>query len=70
MPDLVPFQFHDIAVATMTDDRGEPWFVAKDVCEVLGLTNVSRALSRLKSSQISDITLSNVTGRREEAVNA
>jgi len=27
---------------------GEPWFVAKDVCDVLGLKQVSRALQRLE----------------------
>lgn len=34
------------AVRTM-ELRGEPWFVASDVCRALGLEQVSRALSRL-----------------------
>lgn len=44
---------------------GEPWFVAQDVCSILDLDNVSRALSRLDDDEIKQldyktiITLSN-----------
>lgn len=31
------FNFNDISVRTLTDEHGEPWFVAKDVCDILGL---------------------------------
>ena len=30
---------------------GEPWFVAKDVCEVLGIQNVSQAVASLDSDE-------------------
>ena len=30
---------------------GEPWFVAKDVCEVLGIGNTSQALSYLEDDE-------------------
>jgi prophage antirepressor-like protein len=33
------------------DDNGVPWFVAKDVCQVLGLANVSKTLGRLPSRE-------------------
>ncbi len=36
MPEITPFCFNDSMVRTLTID-GDPWFVAKDVCEVLGL---------------------------------
>lgn len=31
--------------------NGEPWFVAKDVCEIIGLDQVSRAVSRLDEDE-------------------
>ncbi len=31
--------------------EGEPWFVAKDVCDVLGLAHVARSLSKIPDSQ-------------------
>lgn len=39
------FEFKGAALRTLTDDNGEPWFVAKDVCDVLGYTNASKAIS-------------------------
>jgi len=36
------FQCHDIRVVI---HNGEPWFVAKDVCEVLEISNVSQAIN-------------------------
>jgi prophage antirepressor-like protein len=33
------------------DDDGTPWFVAKDVCDVLGIVNVSRALDGLDEDE-------------------
>lgn len=42
-----------LTVRTILGDDGEPWFVAADVCAVLGLPNVSMALSRLDEDDIS-----------------
>jgi prophage antirepressor-like protein len=33
---LVPFQFDGVQIRIVTDDDGVPWFVAADVCAVLG----------------------------------
>ncbi|MDR1149362.1 MAG: Bro-N domain-containing protein [Spirochaetaceae bacterium] len=41
---LTPFTFGDHAVRTALVN-GEPWFVAKDVCDVLGLGNPSQTMS-------------------------
>lgn len=37
--DLIPFAYEGTSVRLVTDDNGEPWFVAKDVCNVLEITN-------------------------------
>lgn len=39
------FDFKGAALRTLIDENGEPWFVAKDVCDVLGYTNASKAIS-------------------------
>ncbi|ACJ52608.1 phage antirepressor Ant [Bifidobacterium longum] len=31
------FDFKGAALRTLTDEAGEPWFVAKDVCDILGI---------------------------------
>ena len=44
------FQFHNKQVRTVRVD-GEPWFVAADVCRVLGLGNPSQAVSYLDEDE-------------------
>lgn len=56
------FEFKGAALRTLTDENGEPWFVAKDVCDVLELSNVSQTLARrLDDDEKSSITLNDGT---------
>lgn len=49
--EVQPFKFKDHEVRTVTDEKGEPWFVAKDVCAVLGIANVANVMSRIPDAQ-------------------
>lgn len=40
------FNYRDQEVRTVIQD-GQPWFVAKDVCEILGIKNATQAVSKL-----------------------
>lgn len=51
MPNIISFQFGNREVRIEIDEAGNPWWIAKDVCEVLGLTKVDRALARLKPEE-------------------
>lgn len=46
MSNIIPFEYNSRQVRTIVKD-GEPWFVAKDVCDILELGDVSKAVSRL-----------------------
>lgn len=64
MNEVTVFSFQNQhEVRTVVRD-GEPWFVAKDICDILELENVTRALDTLdndeKSSINPNITISNV----------
>lgn len=48
MTDIVPFRFEEHQVRVLMDERGEPWFVAADVCAALGISNPRDAVSRLR----------------------
>jgi anti-repressor protein len=43
--------------------NGEPWFVAKDICDVLEIGNVGQAVSRLDSDEKADVILND--GRQD-----
>ncbi len=55
------FVFRNAPVRVHIDGSGEPWWVAKDVCEVLGLENNRQALSRLHSTQKADVIISDTS---------
>jgi len=51
--------FGEMRVITMDN---EPWFIAKDVCDILELNNVSQALSRLDEDEKNTIILNDGIG--------
>ncbi|MCS5698911.1 Bro-N domain-containing protein [Cyanobium sp. FGCU-52] len=48
---LVPFDFEGRQIRVFTDEQGEPWFVAADVCHVLGIGNPRQAMTRLDDDE-------------------
>ena len=45
----------------ITDDNGDIWFVAKDVCDILGLTNAREAMNALEDDEKSTVRISDGT---------
>ncbi len=45
MSNLVSFSFEQSSVRVITDENGETLFVGKDICELLGYTNPSKAMN-------------------------
>lgn len=43
--EIQSFNFDTAPLRVLTDENGEPWFVAKDVCDALNYTNASKAIS-------------------------
>nr|WGE07661.1 BRO family protein [Bacillus subtilis] len=50
------FNYQDQQVRTVVKD-GQPWFVAKDVCNVLNHSNHKVAASRLDEDEVSKVYL-------------
>ncbi len=50
---MVPFRFRyeGRAVRVLRDERGEPWWVAADVCKILGLANPTMAMRKLPDDE-------------------
>lgn len=59
-PALQSFAFNDILFRGYLDEHGEPWFVAKDVCNILDLDNNRQAISGLDEDE--KITVTNPDG--------
>lgn len=50
MSNLINFNFENSPIRVV-EKQGEPWFVANDVCDVLGLTNPRQALTALDDDE-------------------
>jgi anti-repressor protein len=54
---ILPFQFNSHGVTAIVDEKGEPWFIAKEVCDILELGNPSQAVSALDDDEKNTIVL-------------
>ena len=65
MNDLQIFKYHDSEVRTV-ELNGEPWFVLKDVCGVLGISNHKMTAQRLDADEVILTDLTDSMGRQQE----
>lgn len=65
MNELKVFNYQDNEVRTV-EVNGEPWFVLKDVCNVLGLGSAHKVADRLDEDERNQIPLTDSLGREQE----
>jgi anti-repressor protein len=65
MNELVNFQYEGNHVRTIDKD-GEPWFVLRDICEVLELSNSRMVADRLDADEVSQTYITDSLGRQQE----
>lgn len=66
------FDFRGASLRTLTDEAGEPWLVAKDACDILGMSNPSMAVTALDKDEVAQIDPKDYLGsenRSNQAVN-
>lgn len=56
--EIQTFHFNAATLRTLTDENGEPWFIAKDVCDILGLENSRKATAELDPDEKNTVTIS------------
>ena len=62
MSNIIPFTYNSQQVRTIIKD-GEPWFVAKDVCDILEIGNANMAAARLDDDEVSQTEVIDSVGR-------
>lgn len=56
--EIQTFNFNATPLRTLTDENGDPWFVAKDVCDILSLENSRKATADLDPDEKNTVTIS------------
>lgn len=55
--EIQSFNFNNATLRTLTNENGDPWFVAKDVCDILGLENSRKATADLDLDEKNTVTI-------------
>lgn len=58
---VTPFTYDGRQIRVTTGPDGEPWFVARDVCDVLAITNAGNVLAALDEDERSSIHIADGT---------
>ncbi|MGE6964059.1 BRO-N domain-containing protein [Bacillus thuringiensis] len=66
MNELQVFNNDELGQVRTVLQGGEPWFVAKDVCDVLSIKNSPDALGKLDSDEKDDVGLTDTIGRKQK----
>ena len=66
MNEIQLFNYEEKAVRTVTIDS-EPWWVAKDICDILELTNITESLKRIDEEDLTSVKLNSGGQDREPA---
>ena len=61
------FHFETLPL-NVIDKAGEPWFIAKEVCEILELSTTSRAVENLDDAEVSKTHTIDNLGRNQEVL--
>ena len=49
--EIIPFDYKSKPVRVIQDEDGIPWWVAKDVCKILGLEDTHKVVKRLDNDE-------------------
>lgn len=66
--ELIPFDFNGAPIRAISDDLGNPWLVAKDVCDALNLSWSGATLKSIKPEWCSMLNLNTEVGDRKVTI--
>lgn len=66
MNEIKVFNYESAAIRTVSI-AGEPWWVAKDICDAIGLTNPTEAVKSVDADDLSRAEVIDTMGRKQSA---
>jgi len=65
MSSIIPFNYESQRIRLIQDEQGEPWWVMKDVCAILNISNYRDALNRLEGDERGSVKVDTPGGPQE-----
>ena len=69
MNNMIPFQFESHSIQVITDNQGEPWFIAKEISAVLGYSDAFEMTKRLDDDEKQNLQIAGFGPRGVTVVN-
>lgn len=69
MTNLIPFQFENQQVRSLLDEHGEPWFIAKDIAEILEYSDTFEMTKKLDDDEIQNLQIAGFGNRGVTIIN-
>ena len=69
MSNIIPFKFNSSTVRVITDDNGEPWFVAKEIAAVLGYSDAFEMTKKLDEDEKQNLQIAGFGPRGVTVIN-
>lgn len=57
--EIQSFDYNGIPLRTLVDENSKPWFVVKDLFDILGIENGHKVIARLDPTEKNTVTISN-----------
>ncbi len=64
MKDLIQYDFNGHGIRTIVDENDDPWFVTKDICEILEISKYRDAVSRLEIDERGSVLVDTPGGKQ------
>lgn len=69
MNNIVPFNFNQNQVQVIIDEQGDPWWVASEICGVLGIVNSRDAVNNLDDDEKATVVIADTgNGGRDRRI--
>ena len=65
MSNIIPFNYESKQIRVTQNEHDEPWWVAKDVCQILGLEDTHKAVERLDDDEKGRKSIPTLGGNQE-----
>lgn len=65
---IIPFDYNSQQIRVIKDEKGESWWVAKDVCDVLGIVDHKVALRKLDEDEKGEYRIPSLGGSQKTSV--
>ena len=67
MNQMIPFKYEQNEIRVIQDEKGEPWWVAKDVCDILGISAYRDAIQKLDDDERGSLKVDTLGGPQQMA---